>query len=429
MNRKTIVAAFQRAGVQPDDALLIACSGGLDSVVLAYIAKEMHYRLALAHVNHHTRKDASQKDERFVASLAHSLGVPFFRADFYFDAKGNFQQKARDFRYKWFDAISKKHGYHWICTAHHLDDQRETVMQKMLRGAGVQSLGGIREKRGNRLRPLLAVSKGELRKYALENAIIWREDASNDTIHYERNYVRHILLPHASSMHSRGLKGFDVTMAHFADQSLRLDQLLQWWRGKIMRELPGMLEVDLDALPPGEHRAKWLADVLLPWGQFNTKMILEKAEVGASAQTIQGKHTLATSLARVFLTQAQLPDIKFFSWSNKGVRLNGHQRFDVKVNGTQQNELDSMRIPSSFLAEAIIRQPQHGDRLKMHTGITKKLSDFLLEKRIPQPLRTRMIWLFCFNGEILWIPDLYSHPDCGKHAKETCNIAFYSPLF
>ncbi len=429
MNRKYVVSAFQQSGVKPNDRLLIACSGGLDSVALVHLVKEMRYAFALAHVNHHTRGEASLEDEQFVHRLAEALGVAFYRADYHHNGAGNFQQQARDFRYQWMESLCLNEGYHWICTAHHLDDQRETLLQKMLRGAGAQSLAGIRTVRGNRLRPLLRVSKNELRKYARSNGIVWREDASNETIHYERNYVRQILLPHAASMHPRGLKGLDVTMRHLADQSQRLEHLLQWWRGKMMRQLPGMLEIDLDVLPPGEQRAKWLGDVLLSWGNFDVQMILDKADRGESAQSIAGEHALVTSLARLFLTQSALPKPVQYNWSTNEIRLNGSQRLVINDDEPTKHALDATMLPTSMLSKLRVRSPENGDRLRISDSMNKKVSDFLLEKRVPLPMRHRMVWLVCYEDEILWIPGLYRNPHYQNMGEESCNIAFYSPLF
>lgn len=428
MNRKRVVNAFRKAGVNPDDRLLIACSGGVDSVVLVHLVREMHYEFALAHVNHHTRGAASDGDEAFVRELALVMGVPFYRRDFEHRGEGNFQNEARTFRYRWLQYLSEMHNYRWVCTAHHLDDQRETFLQKILRGAGAQSLQGIRLTLGNRLRPLLGVPKRELLTYARENHISWRTDASNDSIAYERNYVRSILLPHVAAMHPRALKGLDVTMGHLAAQSMRLEELLTWWRGKCMRQLPGMLEVDPEVLPPGGARADWLREVLLPWGHFDTQMILDKADSGESAQCVRGKHALATSLARIFLTSAVDPEEKAFHGIGEELRLNGQQRL-VRAESDCLQALNSISLPVHMLSRLVVRTPRQGDRIAFGEGNHKKLSDFLLEQRIPQPMRQRMIWLICDSETVLWIPRLYCNQHYSSKGEESCDITFFSPLF
>lgn len=427
MTRRTVVEAFQRTGVLPNDRLLIACSGGIDSVVLVALVVEMHYEFALAHVNHHTRGKHSDGDEAFVKALAEKHNVPFHRVDFHFDHKGNFQQSARSFRYDWLSKLAKQNNYRWICTAHHLDDQRETFWQKVMRGAGVQGLQGVREKSGQVLRPMLKLSKQSIRRFAIDQNLQWQEDASNDAITYERNYIRHIVLPHAASMHPRGLKGMDVTIGHLAKHAERQEELLQYWRKRCLLPLPAMFEIDPEVLPPGNHRAHWLKDVLLPWGNFDTHMILDKADRGKAAQSNVGDYILETSLARVFLYKNQsISEEKVYHWQEDGLRLNSMQRF---VLGDDNQAVDAVNVPEDMKEELVVRTPKDGDRLQIAGGMHKKLSDYLLERRVPAPLRRRLVWLVCYRGDVIWIPSLYRNPNYANISNANCKICFLSPLF
>ncbi|MCH8546985.1 MAG: tRNA lysidine(34) synthetase TilS [Cryomorphaceae bacterium] len=425
--RRLVVEAFQRCAVSPSDRLLIACSGGIDSVVLVALAVEMRYEFALAHVNHHTRGNHSDGDEAFVKALAEKHNVPFHRVDFRFDKKGNFQQSARSFRYNWLAKLAKENDYQWICTAHHRDDQRETFWQNAMRGAGVVGLQGIREKSGQVLRPMLKSSKKVIRQFAIDQHLTWREDASNAAITYARNYIRHIVLPHAASMHPRGLKGLDVTIDHLTEHAARHEELLQQWRKRCLRPLSSVFEVDPEGLPLGQYRADWLKEILLPWGNFDTHMILEKADSGESGQSAIGDYVLETSLARIFLyKQESWTEESVYHWQEEGIRLNSMQRlYSVGEN----QEVDSMYLTEDMKAELVVRSPKAGDRLLMPGGNHKKLSDYLLEKRIPAPLRRRLVWLVCYKGEIIWIPTLYSNPNYTNKSQSNCKICFLSPLF
>ncbi len=427
ITRREVVEAFQRSGVLPDDRLLIACSGGVDSVVLVALVVEMRYDFALAHVNHQTRGKHSDGDEAFVKALAEKHKVPFHRVDFHFDQKGNFQQSARSFRYDWLSKLAKQNNYRWICTAHHLDDQRETFWQKVMRGAGVHGLMGVREKNGQVLRPMLRISKQAIRRFAVELNLPWRDDASNDAITYERNYIRHIVLPHAASMHPRGLKGLDITIDHLVKHAERHEALLQYWRKRCLLLLPGMFEIDPEVLPPGNHRADWLKDVLLPWGNFDAQMVLNKADRGEAAQSTAGDYVLETSLARVFLYKSQSTfGESVYHWQGEGLRLNGMQQL---VLNDDNRALDAIYVTEDMKEELVVRMPKTGDRLQISGGKHKKLSDYLLEKRVPAPLRRRLVWLVCYRGDVIWIPSLYCNPNYQNISGANCKICFLSPLF
>ena len=182
------------------DRLLLAVSGGVDSMVLAHILLEANFDIGIAHYNFMLRKKASKKDESFVETYAQIWQVPFFSTRFDTLAhvkkyKLNLQEAARNLRYSWFSKIMEKHNYNLLVTAHHQDDQIETVMLNIARGAGIFGLQGMAPKRAHIIRPLLFASKEEILQYAKEKSILFRTDKSNRNQKYRRNYLRHGLIP------------------------------------------------------------------------------------------------------------------------------------------------------------------------------------------------------------------------------------------
>ncbi|MCC5918615.1 MAG: tRNA lysidine(34) synthetase TilS [Cryomorphaceae bacterium] len=426
MNRRPITEIFSRADVHPDHRLLIACSGGVDSVVLTQIIKEMHFEAGLAHVNYHKRGIESEKDAQFVEKLAEEMGMEFHHIDYKENNGGNFQRNARDFRYQWFAHIAKTHGYNWICTAHHADDQRETILQKILRGAGAQSLQGIRAIHGKTLRPLIAMDKAEILQFAKENQLQWREDTSNFTIDYERNYIRNILLPHFKAHHPRGLKGYDLTMQRLQNQAGKIEDLLQIWRQRCLTEVPGAWEIAPEIIPTEAYRADWLAEILLPWGKFDVPMILEKSENGISASSNYGNYVLSTSLARIFLHREKFDeDVVDLPFTSEEISLGNAQKIICQDN---PGAFDRLYVKNTN--NMTYSRPRPGDKICLNNGLHKKVSDFLLEQRIPAILRKTAIWIIRQNNEIIWIPGLYKHPDHFKTNKDEMSImAFLSPAF
>jgi len=173
----------------------LAISGGVDSMVLAYMLIECGHSPILLHINYKKRGLESDKDEQLVEAFAKKHGLAFFCKRMDETPKGNFQAWARDVRYAWFEEMRKVHGINTMLTAHHLDDHYETILFRLMRGASLSSLQGIPKKHGHWVRPLLNVSKQEILDYATEKNIPWRQDQSNFEDTFDRNYIRLHVIP------------------------------------------------------------------------------------------------------------------------------------------------------------------------------------------------------------------------------------------
>lgn len=182
------------------EKLLLAISGGLDSVVLAALLRVRRQPVEWAHVNFQLRGDESLRDEQFVRELAGKWGivlhVQHLDAAAFAAAEGcSVQEAARKLRYEWFETLRQERGLDAICTAHHADDNVETMLMNLFRGTGMAGLRGILPKQGKILRPLLFASRAALEAYAREHRLEYVDDSSNATEKYTRNYFRHSVLP------------------------------------------------------------------------------------------------------------------------------------------------------------------------------------------------------------------------------------------
>ncbi|WP_299122517.1 tRNA lysidine(34) synthetase TilS [uncultured Winogradskyella sp.] len=202
--------------------LLIAVSGGIDSVVLSYLCKELELDFALAHCNFNLRGEESNADEEFVLELAEELDVEVFIQNFdtqtYADEhKRSIQMAARELRYDWFKELEEQLNYDYILTAHHADDNLETFLINFTRGTGLNGLTGIPEVNDNIVRPLLQFSREQIEAYAKENSIKWREDSSNSSRKYLRNKLRHEVVPILKEINPQLLNSFQSTLINLND--------------------------------------------------------------------------------------------------------------------------------------------------------------------------------------------------------------------
>lgn len=199
----------------PQDHILVAVSGGVDSVVLVRSLHEWRYNVGIAHMNYQLRGSESEADEAFVRALSQELGVPYFIQKNPPPLGVSIQQWAREERYAWFKDLCAEHGYTHIALGHQSDDQIETILLRFLqRGAGVQAMAGIRPKRGNIVRPMLRLSKQDILAYADVRQWTYRNDSSNQTLHYDRNIIRHSVVPHLKSHFPQ----FEKVILHNAEQ-------------------------------------------------------------------------------------------------------------------------------------------------------------------------------------------------------------------
>jgi tRNA(Ile)-lysidine synthase len=184
----------------PGDKILLAVSGGIDSMVMLHLLHHAGVTVGVAHCNFQLRGSESDEDENFVRRICQALDVPFYTTRFHTEVysaehKLSIQMAARELRYAWFNTILAQQHYTAIATAHHLNDSLETVLLNLIHGVGLDGLTGIAVKNGPVIRPLLFATRTQIEEYAHAYTIHWREDRSNKTDDYQRNFIRHQVVP------------------------------------------------------------------------------------------------------------------------------------------------------------------------------------------------------------------------------------------
>ncbi|CAH0336194.1 tRNA(Ile)-lysidine synthase [Flavobacterium sp. CECT 9288] len=208
--------------------VLLATSGGIDSMVMVHLFQQMGFNMAIAHCNFQLRGLESFEDQKFVQEYASNNNIPFFFTQFDTkafaeDYKISTQVAARELRYSWFYEILEQEQYDYILTAHHADDALETFIINLSRGTGIEGLTGIPQQNDRVVRPLLAFSQDEITRYAQENNIKWREDSSNATDKYLRNKIRHQVIPLLKDINSNFLSSFLNTQTYLQEAQVMME--------------------------------------------------------------------------------------------------------------------------------------------------------------------------------------------------------------
>lgn len=200
-----------------NNKFIVAVSGGVDSIVLLHLCRNLKLNFVVAHCNFKLRGKESDDDELFVKNLAAKYKISFYSNSFNTKELSNSSNKsvqmiARDLRYSWFNKLSEELGIDYIITAHHIDDSIETFLINLSRGAGINGFLGIPEVNNKINRPLLAFTKDQLKSYALENKILFREDSSNKKKDYLRNQIRLEVIPKLKKINPYLLESFPKTI-------------------------------------------------------------------------------------------------------------------------------------------------------------------------------------------------------------------------
>lgn len=203
--------------MRKSDSVLVALSGGADSVALLLVLQKLGFNVAAAHCNFHLRGEESDRDERFVRNLCKKAGVPLHIEQFDTNAeaarnKESIEMAARRLRYEWFSRLRSEHGYDCVAVAHHRDDNAETFFLNLLRGTSVRGLAGMRPKRDKIVRPLLCVGRKDIENWLILQNQSYVTDSTNSDTNLRRNKIRHEVLPLLRSINPSFEKGLAMTM-------------------------------------------------------------------------------------------------------------------------------------------------------------------------------------------------------------------------
>lgn len=392
--------------------LLLAISGGLDSVVMTYLCHHLKLNVSLAHCNFNLRPVESDADEEFVLALADDLDLDVFVENFETEIYAkeqaiSIQMAARELRYQWFLELSEQLDFDYILTAHHADDNLETFLINLTRGTGLEGLTGIPEVAGKIVRPLLPFSREALEAFAHKEKIEWREDATNASTKYLRNKLRHDVIPTLKQMNSQLLQNFQTTISNLQDSQELIDDAVVKIQKKMVTVDEDQIQLDIKKLKKLSNPKAYLYQLLKDFNFTAWDDVVNLLNAQSGKQVFSSTHRLIKD--REFLLLCEL-DVASEEYSLTVQREDeevdtpfGKLTFEnvTAISEPSKNKIyvdaDSLKYPLT------IRKWEEGD-LFYPLGMKgkKKLSKYFKDEKLSL-IDKENVWLLISDGAVVWV--------------------------
>mgnify|MGYP001572914357 FL=1 len=292
-----------------ETSVLVAVSGGLDSMVLTHLCKNAGLNFALAHCNFKLRSDESDGDEDFIKVYAENHNLDVFTTHFETDlvaqtTKKSIQMAARQLRYEWFESLQNQHGFEYVLTAHHADDNLETFLINLSRGTGLDGLTGIPEINGSVVRPLLEFSRDEILDFATHEHIKWREDGSNQNTKYLRNKLRHSVIPLLKELNPSFMDRFESTQAHLKDTKSLLEDYMLEVEDRVIESIQeDQIIYNIDKIQSLNNSKAYLFQLLKTYNFTDWKEISSLMNAQSGKQIVSSSHRLLKNRSQLILSK------------------------------------------------------------------------------------------------------------------------------
>lgn len=400
---------------EPKQKVLLAVSGGIDSMVMLYLFEKSGFDYGIVHCNFQLRGDESDSDEDFVKRQVLIHGVPsyFKRFDTEEHAQINgisIEMAARELRYEYFEKIRGEHNYDFIATAHHSDDLIETFFLNLSRKTGIKGLTGIKDKSGRIIRPMLFAGRTDIEQFATGNYIDFREDSTNSEVVYQRNFLRHKILPLFSELNPSFKKNILASIDNLKDAETVYSGYFETEKQKVIENATDSPIINIKKLLNSPHPKLLLLEILSEFN-FNPPVIdevFQSLDSESGKQFFSKTHRLVKDREKLFISTVEEKENTIFYIEHDDMEL--FEPFDINIEKLpgkdfrimkEQNIacLDSQKLEFPLL----IRKWQLGDYFQPF-GMTgfKKISDFFIDEKIPVHEKEK-IWLLCSGEKIVWV--------------------------
>lgn len=401
----------------PQDRILLAVSGGKDSVAMVNLFAAAGFQFGIAHCNFNLRGEETERDQNFVRNLASTLGVQFhlqsFDTEIYAkEHKISIQMAARDLRYQFFNELKETFQYQKIAIAQHQNDAMETVILNLIRGTGIAGLHGIKVHHNDIIRPLLCFNTANIEEMIAENNISYVEDSSNASTKYARNQIRLNIIPEMKKLNPSLESSFQKNLDYFVELEELLIEIVKNHRHQLFNHTNDQIEISIIELEKIRPQKLILFELFRPFG-FNITAIHNlitclSGEPGR--QFFSESHCITVDREMItikkkekFLVREQLIT------PQQSEAVFGSYLLLIKEVETRPTSLttDSHYIYANadeFIYPLKLRAWREGDTFKPFgmNGV-KKISDFLISQKIPVNNKKNIPILVNGDGKIIWI--------------------------
>ncbi len=429
MKRDLIKLVFEKKYFNKNESIVVALSGGVDSMVLLDILNklDLDLNLIVSHVNHKKRTE-SDIEYNNLKILAARLKIPFEGYTVTDNQKVNFQDDSRNQRYKFFKAVAQKYKASKIVVAHHLDDQVETTLMRLTRGTSFSGYAGIPEIRKDRnisiVRPLMEVTKEEIMNYAKNHSIVYYEDVSNDDDFYTRNRYRHNIIP-LLKLENPNL---NEKIMQFKDYIESADIVLTSLKDKFIKKYCFYNNVNLESFNKLDKIIKIKVlkhlvnvttnnSVEVSYEQYNNIIKLCLSSTPNQTLSLEKNYNFIKEYEYIYVEKKQ-------KIAKQNIIINDFGEYFVSDNDSfifSKNKLKQYNTNyfelcyNGMVFPLHLRNRNNGDKMNLKIG-TKKVKDILIDKKIPLSKRDKL-FVIADKNNVLWIPGIkksYQDKTCSK---------------
>lgn len=397
------------------DRLLIATSGGVDSVVLCKLCQLAELDFGIAHCNFRLRGDDSNRDEAFVKAFAQQLNVPFYSIEFDTkkyaqDNKVSTQVAARELRYKWFEKVRAVNNYDYILTAHHADDNIETVVMSFFRGTGIKGLTGINNKNGKLRRPLLFARRKELEVFLQEYNLHYVQDESNLHDDYTRNYFRNKILPMIAEVYPEVNGNILGNIERMKDMAMLYDEAIEWKRRKLVEQKGNEFYIPVLLVQQQQPLQTVLYEIVKKYA-FTPAQLTDILQL---LQSESGKY-VASSSHRILRNRKHLVIAPLQEVQNTTIIIEAPGTYTFKEGEMEIRHIDKTGsvitadnnmalIDATNIEYPLILRPWKTGDYFYPLGMQKKkkISRFLIDKKLSM-IDKEKVWVLEANKKIIWV--------------------------
>lgn len=399
-----------------DDSILAAVSGGIDSMVMYNLLHKAGFKIAVAHCNFGLRGEESDADEQFVKYQCLMSGVAFHSIkfdtiDYAKEYKLSTQVAARELRYNYFDELVKEYKYTKVAIAHNLNDVSETLLLNLTRGTGIKGLAGIKASNGNVIRPLLFATRQEIEIFSQQHDIKFREDSSNSTTKYKRNFIRHKIIPELKQLNPVVDRSIAFTANHIQEAIWLVEEQIDRIRKSVVTVNGNDVLFSIDQLRKERCASFFMVEELSNYGfsPSSASQVVDLINSESGRRVESQSHAIYRDRNNLILVErkSSMNDCLSIDASIRKIETPINLNIDLFDDVTnlliERNpsvaliDFDKLKFPLSLRVWA------DGDKF-MPFGMNgyKKISDFLVDNKVPMHKKSN-VYVLLSGNEIVWV--------------------------